>query len=337
MLSHSLLPLLVIAHTTSQVAGAPLVGSAANQALKARTTPTYWQPGVGTSWQIVLSGPLDANPPNVEVFGLDLFDNPNTTISSLHSKGSKVICYFSAGSLENWRPDASSFPASVVGCPLDGWPGENWLDIRSPLLQPIMSARLDIAVSKGCDGVDPDNVEGYENNSCFPLTQADSVAYMQFLAGAAHSRGLAIGLKNAGDIIPQIIGDMQWAVNEQCVQYDECDVTQPFIAAGKPVFHIEYRNEAPNVDAADEASICGDPTATGVSTLLLKIWIWIIGFMLVRIHARLLDLEIEGETALGFGIGDDASCGVYMDWKLCIFFSGGTDGNRSLDIGLVIT
>ena len=268
MLPYSFLPLLSIAHATSLVAAAPLIGNVANQVLKGRIAPTYWQPGVGTSWQIVLSGTLDANPPNVAAFDLDLFDTPATTISSLHSKGSKVSCYCAAGALENWRPDASSFPASVVGSPLDGWPGENWLDIRSPLLQPIMSARLDLAVSKGCDGVDPDNVDGYDNNSGFPLTQADSVAYMQFLAGAAHSRGLAIGLKNAGDIIPKVIGDMQWAVNEQCVQYDECDVTQPFIAAGKPVFHIEYPDGAPNVDAATEASICGDSTAKGFSTLL---------------------------------------------------------------------
>lgn len=40
-----------------------------------------------------------------------------------------------------------------------------------------MQARLDLAVQKGCDGVEPDNVDGYQNNSGFPLTAQDQLAY----------------------------------------------------------------------------------------------------------------------------------------------------------------
>ncbi len=29
-------------------------------------------------------------------------------------------------------------------------------------------------------------------------------------------------------------------MNEQCVQYDECDALKPFLNAGKAVLHIEY-------------------------------------------------------------------------------------------------
>lgn len=77
----------------------------------------------------------------------------------------RSIGYFSAGSYENWRSDERDFPSSVKGNNLDGWPGEKWLDISDwATLGPIMEARLDLAVTKGCDGVEPDNVDGYDNN-----------------------------------------------------------------------------------------------------------------------------------------------------------------------------
>jgi hypothetical protein len=37
---------------------------------------------------------------------------------------------------------------------------------------------------------------------------------------------------------------VHFSVNEQCVQYGECETFAPFIAAGKPVFHIEYPDGA---------------------------------------------------------------------------------------------
>lgn len=53
-----------------------------------------------------------------------------------------MICYFSAGSWEDWRPDAGQFPDSVKGNNLEDWPGEKWLDIRQiDVLAPIMGAR----------------------------------------------------------------------------------------------------------------------------------------------------------------------------------------------------
>lgn len=44
----------------------------------------------------------------------------------------------SAGSYENWRPDAADFPAADVGAPLAGWAGEKWLNIRSTAVRAIM-------------------------------------------------------------------------------------------------------------------------------------------------------------------------------------------------------
>ncbi|KAJ9633054.1 hypothetical protein H2204_007444 [Knufia peltigerae] len=194
----------------------------------------------------------------------------------MKSNGHRVICYFSAGSYENWRPDASKFSPSDLGNDLDGWPGEKWLNISSPKVRTIMKARLDLAVHKGCDGVDPDNVDGYDNDNGLDLTQDDSIDYMIFLANEAHGRNLSIGLKNAGAIIDDVVECMEWSVNEQCVQYTECDTYAVFIQHQKPVFHVEYpkgpdtSNNNP-VSSKTKKKYCTDPDEAHFSTILKNI------------------------------------------------------------------
>jgi hypothetical protein len=236
------------------------------------TTPhdgNYWQPIAGATWQIVLSSALNNTAPKVTVYDIDLFENPASTVSQLHVLNRSVICYFSAGSFEDFRPDASQFHASDYAKPLDGWPGEFWLNTRSANVRRIMTDRLQLASRKGCDGVDPDNVDGYSFNTGFDLTQADALDYLNFLVMGAHGLNMSIGLKNAAEIVNKTTVDMmQWAVNEQCLQYQECDVFQSFIKAGKPVFHIEYPSSAPTVSASVKRGICDDHSAQGFSTIL---------------------------------------------------------------------
>jgi hypothetical protein len=199
-----------------------------------------WQPAPGSKWQIQYTGKINTSL-GVDVYNLDLFDTSAAVISALRSTGKRVICYFSAGSHENWRPDAGSFPSAVLGRNLDGWAGEKWLDIRKlDILIPIMRARMEQAVQKGCDGVDPDNVDGYSNNTGFALSYNDQLAYNVALAEAAHELGLAIGLKNNLDQIKDLVNYFDFAVNEECFQYGECDTLKPFVDAGKAVFGIEY-------------------------------------------------------------------------------------------------
>ena len=199
-----------------------------------------WHPSPGLKWQIQYTGTLDTSL-NVDVYNLDLFDTSPAVISALRSKGKHVICYFSAGSYESWRPDAGAFPAFVLGRNLDGWMGERWLDLRQAhILLPIMKARMTLAAHKGCHAVDPDNVDGYSNNTGFHLTYHDQLIYNHALADAAHSLGLAIGLKNNLDQIKDLGSYFDFAVNEECFQNDECDLLKPFVDAGKAVFGIEY-------------------------------------------------------------------------------------------------
>lgn len=202
----------------------------------------FWKPTAGVTWQIQISGTVDTSIA-ADVYDVDLFDTPASTITALHTAGRKVICYFSAGSYEDWRPDQSSFQASDKGSAMQGWQGEWWLNTNSANVRSIMTKRIEMAASKGCDGVDPDNVDGYANANGLGIQEADAVDYLNFLASNAHSSGMAIGLKNAGGLIKSVLPIMQFAVNEQCEQFNECDVSQPFIAAGKPV--LQYVKISP--------------------------------------------------------------------------------------------
>jgi hypothetical protein len=255
----------------------PISGNATN------VPASVWKPKSGVSWQLYLQGAVpNTSNEGIDVWDIDLYDNSASTIKALQDQGSKVVCYFSAGSYEDWRSDKDDFQPSDLGNDLEGWPGEKWLNINSPNVHKIMEARMDIAVSKGCNAIDPDNVDGYNNDNGLGLTEQDSVNYISFLAQAAHDRNLAIGLKNAGDIIPDVLDVVQFSVNEQCLQYQECDTFRPFIDQDKPVFHVEYpkgdsTNNNLSVATSRFDSICDDSTSKGFSTIIknmdLDIWI----------------------------------------------------------------
>ncbi len=203
-----------------------------------------WQPKPNTSWQWQLNGNIDSSL-NVDMYDIDLFDSPVKTIKSLKKRGVKVICYFSAGTFEDWRPDAGSFPKIVKGNKMQDW-DELWLDISNlKALAPIMIARLDLAKEKGCDGVEPDNVDAYDNDTVFKISYNQQLRYNKFLAKEAHKRGLSVGLKNDLGQVKELVNYYDWALNEQCFEEDECGKLLPFIKQNKAVFGVEY-NLKPN-------------------------------------------------------------------------------------------
>lgn len=97
-----------------------------------------------------------------------------------------------------------------------------------------------------------------------------------------------MGLKNAGEIIDDVLDDVQFsgsfppqttlvshfnltlcigAVNEQCTAWSECTTFAKFIDAGKPVFQIEY----PSEDDLDKSTICGTSGAAKGSDKFSKV------------------------------------------------------------------
>ncbi|MFD7168086.1 endo alpha-1,4 polygalactosaminidase [Streptomyces violascens] len=226
-----------------------------------------WQPKPGTAWQWQLNGRVQDGP-DVPVYDIDGFENTAADVAKLHSQGRKAICYINAGAWENFRPDKGDFPAAVQG-ENNGWEGERWLDIRQiDVLRPLMERRFDMCKQKGFDAVEPDLMDGYLNKTGFPLKAADQLAYNRMLSGLAHARGLAVGLKNDLQQIPELVPAFDFAVNEQCAQYDECALLTPFVKADKAVFHVEY--ELPTKD------FCAESDKLGLSSMRknLKLDVW---------------------------------------------------------------
>ncbi|PHH60940.1 hypothetical protein CDD81_1021 [Ophiocordyceps australis] len=212
-----------------------------------------WRPAVDTKWQIVLSRPLDLDngdgypvTPQATVYDIDVFDNPQQTIQRLQTAGIRVICYFSAGSYEDWRPDKGAFLESDMGKPLDGWKGERWLNVSSENVRSIMRQRIKLAASKGCDAIDPDNIDGYDNSNGIDLTQEQAADYIRFLSREAAQYNMTTGLKNAAGIVDDVLDDVAFSVNEECKEKSECTSYDGFINANKPVFNIEYPKDAGN-------------------------------------------------------------------------------------------
>jgi hypothetical protein len=157
------------APSSSKYSSAPAASTPANSSKPAIASTTavapaggnFWQPPVKSSWQIILNHVLDVNAlstsvaPDVDVFDIDLFDNPKETFDALKRLGKKSICYFSAGSYEPNRPDSGDFLADDKGLELDGWPGEFWLKLDNTNVRQIMTKRIELAAAKGCDAIDP--------------------------------------------------------------------------------------------------------------------------------------------------------------------------------------
>ncbi|MFF3286831.1 endo alpha-1,4 polygalactosaminidase [Streptomyces sp. NPDC003023] len=225
-------------------------------------TGSRWLPRPGTAWQWQLDGPIDHGV-DVPVYDIDGFENDAATVRRLHREGRKVICYINAGAWEDFRPDAGDFPRSVLGSP-NGWAGERWLDIRRlDVLRPLMAERVERCRTRGFDAVEPDLLDGWTNDTGFPLTAADQLAYNRMIARLAHERGLSVGLKNDLDQVPELVGDFDFAVNEECAQYGGCAALAPFVEAGKAVFHVEY--------ALPVERFCGQARRLGFSSMRKKL------------------------------------------------------------------
>jgi hypothetical protein len=199
-----------------------------------------WHPGTRFTWYWQLDGRIP-NSVNASVYDVDGFNTKASEVAALHKLGKRVVCYIDIGTWENWRPDAKEFPISVRG-ESNGWPGERWLDIRRlSALKPIMTRRLQMCARKHFDALEPDNMDGYSNQTGFKLTAKNQLAYDEWLAGEAHRLGLAVFEKNDPEQARQLEPHFDGALDEQCNQYSECGAYRPYLKAGKPVLNAEYK------------------------------------------------------------------------------------------------
>lgn len=203
--------------------------------------PGRWEPKPTTAaWQWQLQGKIDTGVP-AAVYDVDGFEVSKGTVEQLHRLGRKVICYLDVGSWETYRPDAKQFPTAVIGRRYEGFPDERWLDIRRfHLFAKPLKRRFDLCARKGFDAVEPDNMAGWENHTGFPITRQDQLHFNRWVARQVHARGMAVALKNDGPQAKELVSDFDFAIVEQCFQYEECGPYRTFIQHGKAVFEAEY-------------------------------------------------------------------------------------------------
>jgi endo-alpha-1,4-polygalactosaminidase (GH114 family) len=218
---------------------------------------------LGDGWDIQFTEPFALDRP-VDWIVLDPDTHGAETVAAMKARGTRTICYVSVGSVEDWRADLAAFPAAVIGKPLGDWPGERYLDIRRlDVLLPIMAARFRACRAAGYDGVSPDNMDLFEADTGFPLTEADGIAYIRALAGIAHDLELSVGQKNVPQLSAALVEFMDWAQVESCFQWGFCAEMAPYVAAGKPVFAIEYTDSG-----IDFAAACAEAGRQGLSMIL---------------------------------------------------------------------
>ena len=219
-----------------------------------------WQPVPTTApWQWQLQGKIDSGVA-APVYDVDGFETPSKVVRQLHRLGRHVICYLDVGSWESYRPDAHSFPPAVIGGRYEGFPDERWLDVRRfHLFADALEHRFDICARKGFDAVEPDNVAGWENETGFPIGAAAQLRFNRWVARQVHERGMAIALKNDPRQVKQLLGVFDFAIVEECFQYHECGLYEPFVKAGKAVFEAEYELEP--------GDYCATATSLGFSAI----------------------------------------------------------------------
>ncbi len=208
--------------------------------------PSAPKPGASFSWLLGAQG----EPPFADVIDLDLFEVSAKDVAALKAKGAYLVCYINVGAFEDWRPDKDAFPTEVIGKEYDGWEGERWLDIRrAAALEPVLTKRFERCRDKGFDAVEPDNLDGFQARSGFPLTRRDQVKFNLWIAEKAHGLGLGIGIKNVPELLPELAATFDFALLEDCFDQGWCGDFAAFRASGKAVFAVEYTDNDIKMEA----------------------------------------------------------------------------------------
>ncbi|MEU7412200.1 endo alpha-1,4 polygalactosaminidase [Streptomyces sp. NPDC042638] len=191
--------------------------------------------GAGFDYQIGGGYPP---PAGVRVVSRDRSDSP--------APGLYNICYVNA--FQAQPAERSSWPADLLLRDAQGRVvmDEDWneplLDLRTPAKRERVARRvnhwIDGCADKGFDAVEPDNYDSYVRSRRL-LTAADATAFMTLLSRHAHARHLAIAQKNTAELAGRRKrAGLDFAVAEECGQYDECGVYAK--AFDDRVVDIEY-------------------------------------------------------------------------------------------------
>ncbi|MET9452602.1 endo alpha-1,4 polygalactosaminidase [Streptomyces cinerochromogenes] len=177
-------------------------------------------------------------PAGVRIVSRDRSDSP--------APGLYNICYVNA--FQAQPAERSAWPADLLlrdargGVVIDQDWNEPLLDLRTPAKRERVARRveqwIDGCADQGYDAVEPDNYDSYTRSHGL-LTAADATAFMALLSRHAHARHLAVAQKNTAELAGRRErAGLDFAVTEECGQYDECEVYAK--AFDDRVVDIEY-------------------------------------------------------------------------------------------------
>ncbi|KAJ3119796.1 hypothetical protein HK098_005129 [Nowakowskiella sp. JEL0407] len=234
----------------------------------------WYKPIIGQPWQWILKTENEVVNA-VEFHDID-FDFSRAFFKKLKESKKKIGCYFSAGTYEQFRSDQAMFPADSLGGTVsfgtgDSFADEKWLNIkRLDLIADIMLQRIEEALIRGCDIIEFDNQDpvihdtGLKNNGKISLDL--NLAYLKWLVGWAHARGMGALLKNSNEFAAYTSTLHDGVVNEECWINGNCDNYWPFLQLMKPVFNCEYfttRFLSPVFAQTGSKARCGSDAANG--------------------------------------------------------------------------
>lgn len=227
----------------------------------AQVPDAIWRPAADVTFQIQLTGELDTSV-NAQVYIIDL-DSPAADFTALREAGRRIVCHFSAGTVETFREDAADIPEAAWGQTLDAYPDERWLDVSVAGVREVMGARLERAVEHGCSAVLPENLSVHLVDSGFATTQASALSYARFLATEATARGLGAML-SADAMVDALAGEYAMGLAFNCIAEDACARWEPLRKAGKAVMGVEVG------DADSAEAVCATARAEGLNTIVKR-------------------------------------------------------------------
>jgi len=151
-----------------------------------------------------------------------------------------------------------------VGNALVDYPDERWVDGRNQEVRSLMAARLQLASVSGCDAISLSSLQAHGEDSGFALTRADELDYARWLIAECHERGLSAGVSTSEDLVAALAADADWGSAAECLVDDDCQAWQPFVAANKAVFMIEYGT------STDAPSLCPEAARLGYSLVIKR-------------------------------------------------------------------
>lgn len=101
------------------------------------------------------------------------------------------------------------------------------------------------------------------------MTAQDQIDFNTFLSQQAHSKNLAVALKNDIKQITILAPLFDFAVNEQCHANDECGAYSAFTSNNKPVLNAEYASQYH--DPSGQANLCQASRSAHIRTLVLPL------------------------------------------------------------------